>query len=236
MKTVLLAHDSLDLFRADYERNLRKARAFVAGAEGLAQRERCTLEIVHPRTGVRFQMAAEAVWIGPEGIGLELVGLDAARKAQLDEFANADAPAPAESAGTAAARNVHERIRGLSTREREEVARHGSMPERVALERAYGGAVWEGLLQNPQLSPPEVARIARNGTLPKPLVATIVNSASWLASPEVQRALLSNPRCSGSHLERVLRSLSCGDLSRLAQQCPYRAEVRTMARQLAVRK
>lgn len=53
--------------------------------------------------------------------------------------------------------------------------------ERVALERAFGGAVWEALLQNPQLTATEVAHIAKNGTLPKPLVGAIVANAGWPA-------------------------------------------------------
>jgi hypothetical protein len=42
----------------------------------------------------------------------------------------------------------------------------------------------------------------------------------------VQRALLSNPRCGGAHLDRVLTAMKPADLQRLAHQCPYRQEVR----------
>jgi hypothetical protein len=44
-------------------------------------------------------------------------------------------------------RNLHDRMRSLSPIERTELARLGSLPERVALERCFGGSVWEGLLQ-----------------------------------------------------------------------------------------
>ena len=127
---------------------------------------------------------------------------------------------------------MHERVRGLSIREREQMARQGALTERVALERCYGNAVWDGLLQNPQLTPSEVARISKNGTLNRPLVQAIVGNAAWLAVPEVQRALLGNPRVGGPQLDRVLRAMSRGDLERLLSLNVYRAEVRQAAAKL----
>jgi hypothetical protein len=263
MKTLRLVYDSRASLALDCEQNLYKARAFVPGASGLDARERCALQIGISSYDAHVSVQAEAVWNGPTGVGLELVGLDAAKRAELEAFVRStstvDAPSAAASAeqgsaelqqpaartagdddDAAAARrvphNLYERIRRMNSRERDETARHGSLAERVALERTFTGAVWEGLLQNPQLTQAEVARIARNGTLPKPLVMTIVANAGWLSSGEVQRALLSNPRCSGAQLERVLRAIPQGELMRLSQHCPYRAEVRAAASRLAARR
>jgi hypothetical protein len=129
-------------------------------------------------------------------------------------------------------KSVLERVRAFTIRERDACARSGTLSERVALERCYGSAVWEPLLSNPQITPPEVARIARNGTIPKPLVAMIVANGGWLALGEVQRALLSNPRVTGPHVERILRALSPADLKRVPQQTAYRAVVRQAAQKL----
>jgi hypothetical protein len=251
VKEIVLSYDSVDAFAADYENNLRKGRAFVAGADGLAERDRCTVEIVHPETGEAIQLVAEAVWIGPAGIGLAFVDLDARTKARIDEFAKPpeqgaephETDTKAELAYRTATeaegkvvRNLHDRMRHLSIGQREDIARHGTLVERTALERAYAGVVWEGLLQNPSISIAEVARIARNGTLPKPLVNVIVNNAGWVSAPEVQRALMTNPRCTGPHLERVVRSIDANELNRLAKHCPYRSEVRSMVRRVATRK
>ena len=241
MKELSLRYDSLEAFTADYESNLSKGRAFVTGAEGLAERDRCTLEIERPGSAAKLKLLADAVWIGPTGVGLAFVDFDAAKKRKLDDFAKPPAPArnePAPAAGedrNTVPRNLHERMRALSIGQREDMARHGSLTERVALERAYGGVVWEGLLQNPGISTSEIARISRNGTLPKPLVRVIVSNPGWVSSPEVQRALMSNPRCSGPDLERVIRSIDPHELKRLTQHCPYRAEVRSLVRQLAPR-
>jgi hypothetical protein len=228
MKKIVLRHADAAALLLDYEQNLRKGRAFAAAETGVTERERCELVIAHPERETEVAVAAEAVWIGPTGVGFEFVNFDAEAKKRLAEFiADEDVDADERNA-----RNIHERVRKLTNREREELARRGSLPERTALERAFGGSVWEGLLQNPQLTPPEVARIARNGSLPKPLVTTIVSNAAWLASAEVQRALMSNPRCTGAQLERVLRSLKPAEVVRLSQQCPYRAEVRALALRL----
>jgi len=133
----------------------------------------------------------------------------------------------------AAPRNLYERIRGLSLRERETMARQGTLPERIALERTFGSVVWEGLLQNPLLTPPEVAKIAKNGSLPRPVVAVVVQNAGWLKNPEVQRALLGNPRVSGADLDRVLRLMTRADLDRVASLTAYRSEVRQAAKKLS---
>lgn len=230
---------------AEIERNLLKGRAFVAGAAGLGERERCELAVVHPRGG-ELVLPAEAVWNAPNGVGLALA-LDAEARARVLAFAQGPAPEAPPQPGEEpedddqpeearrVARNVHERVRAMSIRDREDLARRGGMPERVALERAFGANVWEPLLQNPQISAVEVAKIAKNGALSRPLVSAIVANGAWLAVPEVQRALLSNPRCSGRELDRVLSMIKPQELARLAQGGPYRQEVRQAAQRLVRR-
>ena len=130
------------------------------------------------------------------------------------------------------AKNLHERLRGLTLVQQLKVAREGETPERIVLERIYGKSVWDALLRNPRLSHPEVARIARMGNLPRPLVELIVGNTAWLKSPEVRRALLSNPRLQIDQAGRVLRLMSRQEL-KLAMMTPgYPAAVRDTARRL----
>jgi hypothetical protein len=220
---------SVDALRAEIATNLGRGRIFVSGVPTVQVRDACELCIVHPTTGAELRLEAEAVWVKADepgaGVGLELrLGTDAAQR--LAEFPDATADEERVS------RNVYERVRSLSSRERELMARQGSLMERVALERTYGSSVWEGLLSNPQLTPPEVMRIAKNGTLPQPLAGAIVSNAGWLAQPEVQRALLGNPRVTGAHLDRVLRAMSRTDLLRLVQTGANRSAVRTAAKKI----
>ncbi len=214
-----------------FERELCHRRAFVAGQFELVDREPCSLVLVHPG-GRRFTVGAEAVYVRREepgaGVGLDLVGLDAATQTELLQFVNTKVT-ERPPAGTP---NLYERIRKLSLRDRDVVARQGPLSERIALERTFGSSVWEALLQNPQLTIPEVAHIAKNGTLPMPLVSVIVANNAWLASGEVRRALLSNPRASGAQLDRVLKATPKAELRQIAQASPYRTQVRSAAKKL----
>jgi hypothetical protein len=256
-----LRYSAAEELAEDFESNLRKGRAFVRGASGLPQRAHCTLHIEHPEGGATLALPAEAVWISehPEtgGIGLELVNFDAQMRDSLEAFvatANeplralsgtrrrtaapaeiATEPPPAEETISQTAptkRNLHERVRELSLEERDALARQGNLPERVALERRYGGAVWEGLLQNPQLTPREVCLMAKSGNLPTNLITLIVSNAGWLADSSIRSALLQNPRVSGTHLERLLRTASQAELRTIAEQTNVRMQVRSTAKRL----
>lgn len=135
-------------------------------------------------------------------------------------------------AGRPAYRNAFERIRQLTVHERDRLARTGNLTERTALERTFGGAVWEALLTNPQLTGPEVARIAKNGTVPAPLLNHIASNSAWLSRSEVRRALLANTRLAGPAIERVLRATPMSELKLVVQQTAYPARVRQVARKL----
>jgi len=128
--------------------------------------------------------------------------------------------------------SLHDRIRSLSLAEQVKLAREGGLQERVALERIFGKTVWEPILQNQRVTPPEVARIARMGTAPVPVLDLITGNAAWLAAGEVRRALLSNPRLSDDGLTKVLRSTPKHELQLIAMQTYYPPRVRKAARTL----
>lgn len=172
---------------------------------------------------------------------------DEASDEASDETGEIVAPAPmASSAGVAnddddgadrdpaAPRRapLHERVRNLSVAEQLKLAHQGEQQERILLERLYGKTVWEALLRNPRLTAPEVARIARMGALPKPLLEIIVGNGAWLQVPEVRRALLGNPRLAPEQIVRVLRLLPKHELKLVPAQLAYPAAVRDVARRL----
>lgn len=237
---VSLAPESSESLQRLFESELRFRRVFVAGKFPIREGQRCCLVVLHPQDG-RFSVEAEVVYLKAEdpgaGIGLDLVGLDPDKLAGLESFIRGAAEVPAKddagsAKGESGPRNIYDRIRRLSLHERGKVARQGLLSERVALERAFGGSVWEGLLQNSSLTVPEVAQIAKKGTLPQPLVAMIVANGGWLASGEVRRALLGNPRVGGAQLDRVLRATPKPELKQIAQMSPYRSQVRMAAKKL----
>jgi hypothetical protein len=146
--------------------------------------------------------------------------------------ASGDAIDPREPATATprAARNVHERLRGLTLAAQLKVAVSGEQHERIVLERLYGKNVWETLLRNPRLTPPEVARIARYGSLPRVLLEIIVGNNAWLQVPEVRRALLSNPRLGTDQIMKILRLVPKHELKLAAIQTAYPHAVRNAAR------
>jgi hypothetical protein len=131
-----------------------------------------------------------------------------------------------------AALNINERLRGLTLVQQLKVAAKGEISERVLLERMYGKNVWEALLRNPRITGPEVARIARMGALPRPLIEIIVGNGAWLQIPEVRRALLSNPRLGTDQILRVLRLVPKHELKLAAMQTAYPFAVRDAAKRM----
>jgi hypothetical protein len=218
------------------------------------------LHIEHPAGGATIDLQAEAVWISDnpdaQGVGLELLNFNAEardslrafvasateppralsgtrpRQLPLEEMAAQLEDGPPESELTPVERNLHDRVRNLSLADRDTLARQGNMPERMALERRYGGSVWEGLLQNPAITTREVCRMAKSGNLPTSMINLMVSNAGWLADPGIRNALLQNPRVSGLHLERVLRSMSQNDLVHAAENSGVRMQVRQAAKRL----
>ena len=222
-----LEHEDLEALQTDFEQNLQHGRAFVPGRADLAERTRCELLLVHPETGDTLSLSAEVVWVKADepgsGTGLALGELDPDETARIASFVRKKKSAP---------QNANERVRGFSAAEQMRCAREGDLPERVALERVYGKAVWEALLENPRVTVPEVARIARKGNAPKPLLEKIVGNAAWLASGELRRALLTNTRLGGVCIDRVLRALPKAELALAARQSSYPMAVRQAAKKL----
>ncbi len=138
----------------------------------------------------------------------------------------------ADSPAAQAPRHVHERLRGLTLAAQIKLAASGELHERIVLERLYGKNVWETLLRNPRLTPPEVSRIARYGSLPRVLLEIILGNATWLQVPEVRRALLANPRLGTDQILKVLRLTPRHELRLAASQTAYPHAVRQAAKLL----
>lgn len=179
--------------------------------------------------------AARIVFANEAGAGLELVACPPEvleRLAQLAEPDEPDEPDGPDEPTRKVARNVHERLRGLTLAQQIKLAQHGEVTERIVLERIYGKTVWEPLLRNPRVTAPEVARIARMGALPRPMLELICTNGAWLQLPEVRRALLAHPRLATDQILRVLRLLPKHELKLASIQTSYSQAVRTAAKRL----
>jgi hypothetical protein len=234
-----LCFPDADALRALFDEQLVLGRAFVPGAGGTEALTKC--ELVLEQGGRTHRLAAEVVFVKEQdpgrGVGLQLAPLDEDGKDALRGFVELapDTTEETEPEPDGVARNLQERLRAMSTVEQQKIAAGGSLGERVALERMYGPNVWETLLRNARLTIPEVARIGRKGTLPRPLVELIAANATWLATGDVQRALLSNPRSSPAVVTKVLQVMSRSDLALVPQQTGYPAVVRQAAKRMLVK-
>jgi hypothetical protein len=206
-------------------KDLEAGGVFVPGCV-LALDTECDL-VVRGAAG-ELTIAARTVWLdGTRGAGLQLVGCDAEMKRKIAELA----VVPEEPERKIPA-NVQERLRGLTLVQQIKVAQHGEAHERIVLERIYGKTVWEALLRNPRVTGPEVARIARMGSLPRTMIELIVANGAWLQIPEIRRALLSNPRLGVDQILRILRLLPKHELKLAAIQTAYPHAVRDAARRM----
>ena len=259
---IRLAFDSVDTMRAEFQRNLRAGGAFCPGVSGFTERTACMLVLVHPVSKDVLELNAEVVFVKPEdpgkGVGLHLADFGPAIQEKLQAFMQvglsapppahdsacdpqpqpqpqpqtSDDPAEGSPAHKLAVSALHDRLRGMSLAAQIKLAREGGMTERVALERLLGKSVWEALLQNQRVTPPEVSRIARMGTASVGIIDTISSNAAWLQSSEVRRALLSNPRLSEDGVTRVLRHMSKPELRLMCNQAIYPPRIRKLAKTL----
>jgi hypothetical protein len=144
--------------------------------------------------------------------------------------ADDDEGPPTQQRSNVAARAL--KLKNLNPQQRMLMARSSVQEERVLLERIYGSAVWELLLHNPKITIPEVARMARKGTMPRPLLELIADNEQWVRHSLVRRALLANPRLGGDSAVKVLRTLPPRELKLVPQQTAYPASVRQAATRL----
>jgi hypothetical protein len=212
------------------------ARDLVAGGvfvPGCTVELNVECELVVRGASDEVRAPALVVFANAAGAGLQLINCDAELKQRIAALAPPAEPAPADDTeDDKRALNMHERLRGLTLAQQIKLAHNGEVSERIVLERMYGKNVWEALLRNPRLTGPEVARIARMGALPRPLVEIILGNGAWLQIPEVRRALLSNPRLGVDQITKVLRLMPKHELKLATTQTAYPMAVRDAAKRI----
>jgi hypothetical protein len=221
-----MARVVLDLAADDHQlaRDLAAGGVFVPDCAAALLED---VELVIKAGDSELVLVARVVFVNESGAGLELA-CSAEQKQQLIDLVK---PEP-DAAKKRFARNVHERLRGLTLVQQIKLAGHGETSERIVLERMYGKTVWDPLLRNPRVTTPEVARIARMGGLPRPLIELICNNGAWLQIPEVRRALLSNPRLGTDQAIRIVRLLPKHELKLACTQVSYPQVVREAAKRV----
>ena len=220
--SLLITFDDEDHLAKVYERDLDKGRVSCPGETQLAPGDRCEVVLVHPDTGDSFLLEGKAIRVTDEETEVSF-GASPLVRNKLRRFAG-------ETRLTG--NKLQQRLRAMPAAGRRRVALSGELQERVALERLYGKEVWEPLLQNNRLTMPEVARMARMGTMPRPLLEVIVNNPAWVKVPQVRRALLANRRLDAPMIAKVLRVTPRNELELVPRQTAYPMAVRQAAKQM----
>ena len=233
---ITMRFEDLDALERELECNLGAGRAFVSGPAEVSERQRCELVLIHPDSQESLDLVAEAVYVKAEepgaGVGLELADFGEETVARLRSFAHTEKAMSEKAKSENKPGELYSRVRHFTAVEQLRSAREGEYPERVALERIYGKAVWEVLLHNPRITAPEVIRISRTPKLPKHLVETITGNAAWLAVSTLRRSLLMNPQVTGASLDKVLRATPRAELTLIAKQASYPMAVRQAIKKL----
>lgn len=231
-----LSFSSREELEATFERDLSHGRLLLPHQPEpeLPLFARCTLRLIPPHAESPLELSCEVVMVardGPmAGTAVQLLGARETWLEALRSFVrnrvHPVSPEPRKGDDPGAAR------RALTVRERLQIARGNVLESRVQLERSYGSTVWEPLLRNPGITVPEVARIARKASLPRPLVDLIAANEQWIRHALVRRALLTNPRLSLEGCQRILRQLPKRELKLVPDQTAYPQAVRQAARRL----
>lgn len=249
--SLVLSFEDRAALEREHTENFAHGRAFVPGTHDVALLAPCLFTLVHPETGDACEIAARVVMVLADGVALEFTERSDEARERIRAFIHTSAH-PAHGAnddgldlleGLASeddelaaphnpVRDRQLRLRNLPVGERLRVARGTNMEERVLLERIYGTAVWEPLLRNPKITVPEVARIAKKGTVPRPLLELICDNEAWIHQSLVRRALLTNPRLPHDAAMRVLRTLPARELKLVPHQTAYPQTVRSAAARL----
>ena len=254
-----LRFTSAEAFAETLARDLRRGRAFVPGSGGLDVFMPVALLVVEPDGGSR---RFEATVVMPPdqqaeqgGVGLMLEGdwkgVLAAEPEQEQGQEQAQAQAQEQAQGQEQALEQEQeaeadagstergdvplqlRLKRMNNAQQVRLARLSSnIQERTLLERMLGKQVWDSLLRNARITVPEVAKIARKGTVPRPLIERIVDNRSWLQAAPIRRALLSNPKLPRDGVMKILRATPKHELKLMVKGTAYPAAVRDAVRRI----
>lgn len=122
------------------------------------------------------------------------------------------------------------RIRKMNVRERMHLATKADRTERATLQRDSSPQVLMGLVTNPRIGADDIVQIIRNPQVSAGVLDRITKETRWLANPEIQKALVRNPKTPSLVAIRLVDTLPTEELRRLAKiQSGLREDLRKAA-------
>jgi hypothetical protein len=116
--------------------------------------------------------------------------------------------------------------KNLSMPDRIAVARRGKRAARGLVLKHPDKKLHQFVLQNPELTPQEVAAMVGNPNLDPTMLRRIAGSPEWVRHAAVARALVCHPKMSLPQVTKLLRHLPQAELRRLTRTGRVRASVK----------
>ncbi len=132
-------------------------------------------------------------------------------------------------------RSIQTQLREMSHADRIRLALSGGKAARAALIRNPQPVYHPYVVQNPRITPAELAAIAKNPNVAPEALRMIAASAQHMADPAVRLAIVKNPKTDAQLAQKFLPRLSQAQLRQLARADDVRANIRSAALRLVNR-
>jgi hypothetical protein len=246
-----------------YTRQLLQGALFLPleKLDGEAPGAPCAIEIELP-LGSSFHVEGTLESVAeqpPRGVRVRLLPLDAELRSAIESYITqalrGEAPSvalPARSAASdgadealafqeeatglaAEGRSIQAQLREMSHADRIRLALSGGKAARAALIRNPQPVYHPYVVQNPRITPAELAVIAKNPNVAPEALRMIAASAQHMADPAVRLAIVKNPKTDAQIAQKFLPRLSQAQLRQLARSDDVRANIRSAALRLVNR-
>lgn len=114
----------------------------------------------------------------------------------------------------------------LSVAEKVRVARHGKRPARMMILKGLDKTLHVHVLNNPTVTPDEIAMMAGMSSLEPTVLRRIAMSPEYVRNTNVVRALITNPKLALPLVDKLLKHLPRDELARLTKSGKVRASVK----------
>lgn len=152
------------------------------------------------------------------------------RKTNADGTPDNSTCNPAQHEKEEGTQTLFDQIRGMSTPERMQLAKHGNQAERRILMKDPNKNVHTFLIQNTKISLDEVRSLSENRQINPQVLDMIAKNREWTQNPRIVHALVCNPKTPTPTAIRMLDKLPPNELRRIGRSNDIRRPVSLAAR------
>ena len=128
--------------------------------------------------------------------------------------------------------NLYGTLRQMPFHQKVVAAKRGNRSVRAILIQEGNQKILNFLLQNPQISVPEILTILKTPTISYDAIQTIAKNQAWVSSEEVKYMLVTHPKAPLPLTLNLLPSLNVNSLAKLAKGGALKAQLKSNALKL----